>query len=238
MLADGQATNLDRSNLSPNQFEYLGIERLKHSPYLTITPFPDSDFQACVLLAVAQTRDFRRLRRSITELNSVPQLLQLFVAEASGRLHQVGLGHLELRIGKQFPQIRIVRKNKEAAGVLIEPADVKYPRFHVLQQFVDGGATFWILARAEVIPWFVQQDVDTIARPQQSPIKRYAIALRIHPSVGVAGRLPVDANATVADPLGGNCTGTDSGTGENAIERFPPRFFIIALVAGRSSGRS
>ena len=70
-------------------FEHFASDRFQHAAHLPIASFVQSYFDERIFRGIADAFHPRRLSGAVAERHAVAQLLQLFVAEQRGCLHQI-----------------------------------------------------------------------------------------------------------------------------------------------------
>ncbi|HWD97582.1 MAG TPA: hypothetical protein VG345_01035 [Bryobacteraceae bacterium] len=82
-------------------------------------------------------------------------------------------------------ELRIIRKDQQAARIQIQSADGRDERIHIGDQVVHGRASLRILEGRNVTGGLIQQNIDAIARVERLAIEQDAIVREINPHVRV-----------------------------------------------------
>src|SRR5713101_3564550 len=152
---DGQIADANRTDRDAHELEHFRAQGLDHAPNLTVAAFGDRDFEDALAAALANAFDARRARRSIFELDSAAELVELRISQVFGCLHEVRLRHFVIGIRQPLGERRVVRENQQPAGVEIEPADGEEILIS-LQQIVNRRSPLWIAIGRQVSLRFVK----------------------------------------------------------------------------------
>ena len=123
-LTDLQAADRDRTDLHADQLEHRRVQGLNHAADLAISPFGQRDLQVRVPLRNrGRAGTWRGPRRSVGQLHTVTQPLQLFVRQPLRRFHGLRFRHVRFGVGDAFRQLVVVRHKQQPGRIEIETPD-------------------------------------------------------------------------------------------------------------------
>ncbi len=97
-----------------------------------LRPSWSSDFDERIFRRIADALHLRGLRGAVAQQHAIAQLLELFVAEQRGCLHQIRLGNFVIGIGDSLGKTRVAGEQQQSAGILIQPAHGNHPASGIL----------------------------------------------------------------------------------------------------------
>lgn len=88
-FSDFQVFERDRSDVRADELQDFAVDRLDHPANLTVAALGDHDFEVGVLAGIADARYLGGAGWPVTELDTVAQLRESFIAQERGALQQI-----------------------------------------------------------------------------------------------------------------------------------------------------
>jgi len=200
--ADRKVSEVQVADLGPFELDHGMAGKIDHAPYLAFSALVDRDLDPGVGLFLAELSDPGGRRSSILEKNALFQVFNVPVLQKSFDLHQVRLRKLVPGMGHHMGKIAVVRQQKQAFGVIVEPAHGIDTDLDAFQEMRDDRAALGVRHGRDETGRLVQHDVGLgLLRIDQFAVDLDVIMVRIGLGSEFGHDLPVHPHPALKNDI-------------------------------------